>query len=335
MLTRFRIFLGPERFNLLLGLFIGTGLFSIVLLAVPAEWSVTLQTLSLLVFFIGAAIIIGGRLDAEQRRTWLAVLVPGFGLVLLGNFFASLRALFWGGAFGWVLVGLMIFGRTRAPQQYRTAIKAMRKNDYKSAVDAMTDLIKTEPDVPNHYRFRATLFRLWDKPDRARRDYNKMLEISDDVAGQVEAYHGLSELETQLGRYEQALAAAQQALELAPGQWVAAYNVGMIGDRLGQTQPVIDHLEQALALKVPDARHRLLIHLYLARAYMRLGQTDAANASIAKLKRESAGLREWQAIMKSEQAATVRAALQADVQSAQAIVQGDLDAAAVLSTDPN
>ena len=329
MLKRFRIFLGPERFNLLLGLLIGTGILSIVLLAIQEPWSVTLQTLSFVVFIVGAALIIGSRMDREQRRTWLAVLAPGFGLVLLGNLFPSLRALFWGGAFGWVLVGLMIFGRTRAPQQYRDAIKAMRKNDFKSAVDEMTDLIKAEPDVANHYRFRATLFRLWSKPDRARRDYNKMLEISDDLAAQVEAYNGLSELETQQGHYDEALKAALQARDLVPEQWVASYNVGMIYDRLKQPDEALTALDQALKLKIPDVRHRLLVHLWRVRAYARKDEMQAADAALDRMRREQAGLREWQTIMQSEQAETLRTVLAADIQTAADILNGDKQVAAL------
>lgn len=332
MLKRFRIFLGPERFNLLLGLLIGTGIFSIVLLAIQEAWSQTLQTLSLAVFITGAALIIGGRMERDQRRTWLAVLAPGFGLVLLGNLFPSLRALFWGGAFGWVLVGLLIFGRTRAPQQYRNAIKAMRKHDYKGAVDEMSELIKDEPNTANHYRFRATLFRLWGKPDRARRDYQRMLEISDELAVQVEAYNGLSELETQQGRYQDALAAARKAHDLVPEQWVAAYNVGMIHDRLAQPQEALASLDQALALKIPDARHRLLVHLWRARAYARLGAADSAQQAADKMRREQAGLKEWQTIMQSNEAETLRTVLAADIETAANIVNGEMQPAQ-LATD--
>ena len=40
----------------------------------------------------------------------------------------------------------------------------------------------------------------------------------------------------------------------------------MIEDRLKQSENVVEHLQKAIALKVPDIRHRLLIDFYLLRA---------------------------------------------------------------------
>lgn len=42
---------------------------------------------------------------------------------------------------------------------------------------------------------------------------------------------------------------------------------------------LIEHLQKALALKVPDTRHHLLIDFYLLRAYGRLGRISEANSS--------------------------------------------------------
>ena len=45
-------------------------------------------------------------------------------------------------------------------------------------------------------------------------------------------HNGLAEVELQAGRFEAAQKAAHKAQELAPQEWVAAYNLGMIEDRL-------------------------------------------------------------------------------------------------------
>jgi Flp pilus assembly protein TadD len=219
-----------------------------------------------------------------------------------------------------VVAGLFLF-RSRAPMEYQKAIRHLRKNEYEAAVKAMDGLIKSDSDDPNHYRFRAELLRLWGKLDRARRDYIRMTELDPNSAV---GYNGLAEVSLQDGDYERAHEAAIRAAELAPEEWVALYNLGMIEDRLKQNAEAIEHLKQALELKVPDVRHRLLIHLYLARAYVRMGEMDNAVTQLAAIKKHGSGLEEWQKILENEQAATLRAVLGADVQAAQDLVDGRL-----------
>jgi tetratricopeptide (TPR) repeat protein len=129
----------------------------------------------------------------------------------------------------------------------------------------------------------------------------------------------------QAGDYPEARAAGLRAFELAPDEWIAAYNLGMIEDRLGESQAAADHLQIALSHKIPDARHHLLIHLYLARAYSHLGQTEAMQEQIAQLKRQRGGLEEWQSLLQHDEAAPLRAVLEEDVQLAQALIEGKID----------
>ncbi len=184
--------------------------------------------------------------------------LPQFALALIGA------------AAGWIVAGAFLF-RARAPMEYQKAVKHLRKSEYAEAVQTMDILIKSEPRDPNHYRFRAELLRLWGKLDKARKDYQRMTELDPQSAV---AYNGLAEVYLQSGDYDPALEAAQRAAELAPDEWVAYYNLGMIEDRLERSPDVIEHLERALALKVPDARHRLLMYLYIARANARLGNAS-------------------------------------------------------------
>lgn len=324
LMNRFRTFLGPARTRALFALLISTGIASFVLLFVDQPWAVPAQTVMALIFIFGAAVIIGGRMSREQQLRWLSILAPAFGLVVLGvMFFPEQQLFFLGGAAGWIIVGLFIFGRAQGPMQYRVAVKAMRRGEYEAAVEAMDDLIKIEPDFPNHYRFRAEMLRLWGKLGRARRDYEKMVSLSNDDANRAVAYNGLAEVELQRGNYTEALAAAEKAHDLAPGEWVAVYNLGMILDRLQESERATTALHDALNIGVPDARHRLLIQLYLVRAYVRLDDQAKATHHAEQLKQERAGLAEWQKILNSEQAQVLRDVLADDIAAAEAIIAGE------------
>src|SRR5262249_3106561 len=141
------------------------------------------------------------------------------------------------------------------------------------------------------------------------------------------AFNGLAEVYLQKQEYDRAYEAARKANELTPDDWVTFYNLGMIEDRLKSSEAVVEHLQKALALNVKDARHRVLIHFYLARAFSRLGQFDAAQEQIGAIKRLASGLEEWQTILDDKQAETLRAVIGDDVSDAQALVSGELEPA--------
>ncbi|MBE2182587.1 MAG: tetratricopeptide repeat protein [Anaerolineae bacterium] len=316
---RFTLFLGPARLRALFLLIASTGLLSLILNVIvnDFEWVRPTQTILVLVMLIGATIIIGGRMDSEDRARWIAILAPAVGLIVLGIVvIPQFSLVLFGGALGWIVAGTILF-RPRTPTSYQKAVKALKKGHLEVAVQEMDQVIKDDPDDPNYYRFRAELLRLWGKLERARRDYVKMTELETDSAV---GYNGLAEVDLQAGNYQRALDSANKAAELAPDEWVALYNLGMIEDRLGKSQEVIGHLDKALALKVPDARHRLLIHLYLLRAYARLGNAEAARSQFDLLKKQRGGLEEWQKILENEQAEVLRAVLGDDVKTARDLV---------------
>jgi tetratricopeptide (TPR) repeat protein len=227
-------------------------------------------------------------------------------------FLPDMLALTMGLALGWVLAGMFIF-KPRGPMQYQKAVKLLRKSEFADAVKEMDALIREEPQDPNHYRFRAEILRVWGKLDRARRDYEKMTQLAPDSAV---AFNGLAEVTLQAGRYDEARVAALKAFELAPDEWVAAYNLGMIEDRLGEAEGAAEHLNLALQQRIGDVRHRMLIHFYLVRAYARLGQMEDADAAVQAIRKHRSGLDEWQVILDSPQAATLRAVIADDVAAA-------------------
>jgi tetratricopeptide (TPR) repeat protein len=330
MIKQVQLFLGPARVRAFILLLSITGLVSLILNTIvnQYDWVRTVQSLLALVFILGSVIIFGGRLNREEQMRWAAILGPAIGALLLAMFILPNLALpLLGAALGWIVAAVFIFrGRTR--MEYQRAIKHLRKQEYADAVKVMDELIKVEPDQPNHYRFRADILRLWGKLGPARRDYKKMVELAPESAV---AYNGLAEVCLQAGDYAEAKQAGLKALELAPEEWVAAYNLGMIEDRLGESKAAIEHLQAALQFKVPDVRHRLLIYLYLARAYNRLGDTTSASAQVEALKSQRSGLEEWQTILVSDMATVLRTVLAEDIQTAHDLIDGKIDLA-VLGT---
>ncbi len=322
MTERLIRFFGVKRLQILFGLLALTGLGNLILNSVVNEtpWAQDAQTLLVGVWLLGSIGVIISALDAFERGRWIGILIPAVGAILLGLIFPDMLGLTLGLALGWIVAGVFIF-RPRSPEEYRTAIRYLRKNEYQQAVDEMTALIKRQPEEAGHYRFRAELFRIWGKLDRARRDYLKMIELMPDMAI---AWNGLAEVDLQAGDYHKAHQSALKALELAPKEWVTAYNLGMIEDRTGDAQAAVSHLQQALDAKVPDVRHRLLIYLYLSRAYARMGDMPAGENALEQLKKHENGLTEWNAILKSEQAETLRQVIQADIDTIEQIINGEL-----------
>lgn len=323
MISRIQIFLGPTYSRVLVAWLAITGLVSLVLNVVVNQytWVRPVQSLIVILFLLVVVAIFFIRLSAEERGHWAAVLVPPIIAVLIGLFLAPhLAILFVGLAVGW-LIAIPLITRNRMPTEYRQAVKHLRKSEYAEAVKVMDTVINADPNHAYHYKFRAEINRLWGKLKPAVRDYQKMTQLSPDSPV---GFNGLAEVYLQDQDYKSAQEAARTANRLAPDDWVTFYNLGMIEDRLKQSELVVEHLEKALALKVSDTRHRLLIYFYLLRAYARLGQVANASDMLAQLKKHITGLEEWQTILKNEQAATLRAVIGDDLQIIFELLEGEL-----------
>lgn len=324
MLQRLHLFLGPTQTRRLFLLLAFTGLANLILNAFVDElpWARDGQTALVLVFLIGTTGLIVARLSPQERARWIAILAPAIGALIIGVVVAPDQLLVaLGLALGWIVAGMFLF-RSRGPMEYREAVKHLHKGRYDEAIQILDRLIKQEPEKADHYHFRAEVFRVWGKLDRSRRDYQHLTQL---VPESAVAFNGLAEVELQAARYDPARDAAIRALERAPDDWVAHYNLGMIEDRLGASEAAIDHLDRALELRISDARHLLLAWLFLVRAYARLGDFEAARSGVARLRKLRGGLNEWQVLLQNDQAETLRAMLEEDVQTAQALVDGDLE----------
>ena len=333
--------LGPARSQALFWLLAITGLLSLILNAAastikaPADrlWVVPVQSALLLIFLGGASIIVLSRLQPDERRRALIIVGPALFAVLLTILIPSFWLLFLPIGIGWIFIAY-VSSQGRVRSEYRTAIKHLRKSEYDKAIDVMTGLIKNEPETADHRRFRAELFRLANKSARARNDYEKVITLMPDSAV---GYNGIAEVYFQEGQYGEAYENAREAYAREPDEWVTSYNLGMIEDRLSPPEEyagdAIAHLNRALKLSIPDSRHRLLVHLWLARGYARLNDSARADAEIAALKRERTGLSEWKVIFESDQAELLRAVLQGDVSLADRLIDGIATTADLVESD--
>lgn len=323
MIKRFRIFLGPRGFRAFAALLAITGLASLALTLVDSQspLATAIQSGLLIGFLLGASYLILSRLPASERKRWLAIILPStLGIIVGSLLLPHLTGLFLGAGIGWIVAGIFIFRDLRGPKNYRSAVKAMRRGEYSAAIKFVTAEIREHPARPEHYRFRAELHRLAGDLKSARRDYQRMCELDKESAL---GFNGLAEVELQAGQLESARRAALKAYALAPDEWVAAYNLGMIEERLGADDAARERLNAALSLDIPDSRHRLLAHLYLWRAHQRLKEHESAREALDALKREKTGLEEWQVIMSADEAQALRDVLRDDVDEARRLIMGE------------
>jgi tetratricopeptide (TPR) repeat protein len=312
--------LGPQRRTWLVGLLIATGLASLVLQLAFAEetWSQSAQTALVLLFLAGAFWIVSGVLSPFTKRRLAFTVLPALGALALAVLLPDFLFLFLGAALGWLFAAQMLM-RNMDKREYKLAVKALRKGEYQQAIDHINPLIQQEPEVAEHYAFRAQLHRLNDDPKRARQDYEQVLAL--DPKSSVGA-NGMSEVSLQNGDLTEARRWAELAYQNAPQDWVAPYNLGMILERAGDDKGAEKALREALALKIPESRHRFLSYFWLSRLLHRQGKPDEAQKMVAELKDEKTGFKEWQTILESKEAATLRTLLQQDVRLAGRLMDG-------------
>ena len=314
--------LGPGRAWTLIGLLALTGGASLVLqLALPDEsWSTSAQT-GLVVLFLGAALVlISGVLPQNIRQRVYLTAIPALAALALAVILPGLLLLFLGLAVGWLIGAQFLLRENANDRDYKRAVKAMRKQDYDTAVDYMNALIQREPDAPNHVSFRAQLHRLRGDLRRAQSDYERVMKLMPESAV---GPNGLAELHLQRGDLDEARRWAEDAYQKAPEDWIAVYNLGMIEERQGDDEAAIRHLNEALALKMDGGRHRVLAKLWLAKIHHRRGESDQSEALADDLRDEKRGLKEWETILESDEAASLRDTLGDDIRMAQAIAKGE------------
>ena len=319
-MKRFIEWLGRERAITLFMLIAITGTASLMLQAVEpgTAWVVPVQNGLVVVALVAAVGIPLSRIDPIDRQPLLVAVVPLLLGVVLGLFLPQFMFWFLGAGVGWLVVSLFIL-RRNVRREYQQAIRHLRKDEYDEAIQIITKLVKAEPEDTRHLRFRADLYRLKGQPQLAVKDYKRIVKLEPQSSV---GYNGLAEIYLQIGDLDASLEAAQQAYEREPEQWAMPYNLGMIEDRVGMAQEARQHLQEALDARPAESRHRLLIRLWLARAEVRLENSEAATAHLEALLREKRGLQEWDTIFGSDQSRALRAVLADDVVLARRLFEG-------------
>lgn len=254
-----------------------------------------------------------------DRLRLVLVLAPVLALLALATFVPRWAMFFVGGALAWLLATTLV-RRGRSQMSVRTAVRHLRRNEIAQAIAVMDALVRTEPGQAEHYRFRAELYRLSGHLDNAERDYQQVVHILPD---RVDGYLGLAEVAIQREEYERALAHARQAARGAPRDWRVAYTLALIADRLGDAKAALEHAQAALDAGLNDRRFALLLHLWRARSYARLGDLAAAQSAVQDLRSQRQGLREWQTVLASPQGACLQAIAGDDMCQAQALIEGE------------
>jgi Tfp pilus assembly protein PilF len=324
--------LGMARLRLIAGLVLVAVAVSLVLQGAFAgkSWLITAQIAVVWVSVVGIVLVLDSRLSGEGRRRLWLVQGPGLALLGLGIVVPALALVFGGAGLGWIVAAQFVL-RGQVRMEYQNAIRHLRQGEYDEAAAIMERLITAEPDESSHYRFRAELYRLAGTPALAMADYKRVIELSSESA---QGYAGLAEVHAQQGDFEAAHRYGLVALEREPRQWLNAYNMGLIADRLGDAAHAVAYLEQVLSLGVPHSRYRLLTRLWLARNHYRQGQLDAARQQVELMRKQAPGLRDWQLILASEHAAPLRGLLEPDIELARRLLEGaSLDVLASVSSD--
>lgn len=321
MFRSLRRWLGPARLQYLIGSLILTGIASTVLQVAFAgeDWVISAQTALVIAFLMIAFSLVAGRLSPQMRGRMAFTLLPALGALALGAIIPGLFRLFAGAAVGWLIASQVLLRNTEK-REYKLAVKAMRQRDYDTAIQNMTALIKKEPDVFQHYQFRAQLYRFNNNHRKAQRDYEQIIKLAPDTGiGE----NGLAELNLRLNNLREARQWSEAAHEKAPDEWVALHNLGLIAERQKDDEAAQNYLQEALDLGLPDVRYRLLTRLILIRSFYRTGNTEQAEALLSELKKDKPGLREWQIMLESEEGSQQLKLLERDIEQAADLLQGE------------
>lgn len=318
MLQDLRQWLGPDGIRTLIGALVATGISSTLIGTVAdGAWVITIQSLLALSFLATATVVIGTRMGPYGQRRLFFTLLPALGIAAIATIAPVQFAPFiLGGAFGWVLAA-QFFVREETVMEYKVAVRHMRNQEYQDAIKSVSQLVRAEPDVIEHLDFRARLFQLDEQVKNAVRDYEKITELNpDDPRG----YSGLAGIYVQQGEFEQAQHYSQLAFERSDSSPAMLHDLALIEDRLGNSQAVINHIDNAIESGLRESRLLLLGYLWQARAYHHLDQIEDAEAALQRVAQQKRGFKEWKQIIADPQSDAVRHIYADDIKLAERVV---------------
>lgn len=165
---------------------------------------------------------------------------------------------------------------------------AMRKRDYKTAIEAFSAAVEVEPRDWNARISLGDAYRAVGRFDEALIQYTQALALKPD---HPQALLGRAEAWEQLGRWADAVGAYEKALEADPEMVLAEYRLAHLYNTV--PDPALQKRGRAieLALKAAEATEwrNLRILEILAVAYERAGQADKAREVRKKASQIPAG----------------------------------------------
>jgi len=165
---------------------------------------------------------------------------------------------------------------------------ALKPHQFDRAQDYADKLLLHYDGTTNVHYFRGTLFAIQMKPELAREEYEKELQISPRHAP---AMMELASSALQEGRRDQAVSLVRQAVSVEPESPVAHYILGQTLLATGQYPESAKELEIARNL----APNNPSLHYRLATAYRKLGRAKDAEEEMAcyfKLKAAEKAIRD-------------------------------------------
>ncbi len=218
--------------------------------------------------------------EAPVRPIWVCVVLPiGLGISLLAlPAGRPLPALV---CFATSIFAGLWFFVLRYPPQYRQALKAIRAGHLMEAMKLLSEAIERHPESAESRQLRSWVHILLFQTSEAESDARKAIELN---PMQAPNHTSLGLALVAQEKYAPAKQAFDRALELAPQNPIHYYNEGVIFYRLGEFEKALPYLRNCGEDRLPE-NCRFMRHYYLGSSLKHLGDTPAAQAAYAKLKR--------------------------------------------------
>ena len=151
----------------------------------------------------------------------------------------------------------------------------LRQGQYDDAVNAANRAIALDASQPQtHYALGTALMRLGktDEGEKALKEFERLQQEAAASRARDLELGGLrreAQLSSSSGDHEKAVSLLRRAVELAPADPIAHFNLGMALMLAGKPADAIEQYTTAVALNAPSD-----VHLRLAEAYAALGRAD-------------------------------------------------------------
>lgn len=223
--------------------------------------------------------------EAARRRYLLLLFLPlllslGLAGVPNASTLFSIAALLTLGLFIW-------YGFLRLPTSYRTALNQLQAGDLKQALDSATQAIKERPNLWERYQLRSLVNLHLGYFTNSERDARKAIELGPDFAL---PYSALGHALIVQGRLEEACELHNKAAKLAPGYTTLHYDLGFCYYHTGKYEKARQAFNLATKGRLPFLHQTLLLHYYLGKSLLALGQTEESKKVFTKMQQFQKGL---------------------------------------------